>query len=98
MAYVTDTELSWLRLAREWRGFSQKELARRARTKQAQVSRFESGRSEPTLAVARRLADALGVDVNLLFPTNGTDPRDFLGTYFEPSSNGQKKRRRKTQP
>ncbi|MFC1403019.1 MULTISPECIES: helix-turn-helix domain-containing protein [Streptacidiphilus] len=46
-------------------GLSQAELAARAGTGQAFVSRVESGRTTPTLPVLQRLAAALDCDVVL---------------------------------
>jgi transcriptional regulator with XRE-family HTH domain len=87
-------ELTWMKLARLYRGMSQSELAEKAGLKQAQVSRLESGTREPRLQTARKLAEALGVDVDLLFPSD--DPstaRDFLSTRFEASPNGRRRKR-----
>ncbi|HVA21555.1 MAG TPA: helix-turn-helix transcriptional regulator [Candidatus Micrarchaeia archaeon] len=47
-----------LRLARARAGVSQRELARRARTSSATLSRYESGRLEPTVATFNRLLAA----------------------------------------
>jgi transcriptional regulator with XRE-family HTH domain len=44
-----------LRLERRW---SQKELAKRAGTKQANISRLENGLSNPSLNVLQKIADA----------------------------------------
>lgn len=41
-------------------GLSQKELAERMGTAQANISRFESGNSNPSLAFLQRMADSLG--------------------------------------
>jgi len=62
---------------REARGWSQAELARRARVRQALLSELESGRKEDTTgSVLRRLARALYISVDYLLSTyNGTvDP------------------------
>ncbi|MFE0044535.1 helix-turn-helix domain-containing protein [Streptomyces albireticuli] len=48
-------------------GMSQAELAARAGTGQAFVSRVESGKIIPTLPVLQRLATALECDVSLDF-------------------------------
>lgn len=50
-----------LRDARRAAGLSQVQAARRTRISQGQWSEFETGASEPTLAVLRRMARALGV-------------------------------------
>ncbi len=52
--------------AREGRGWSQEELARRAlggRGNQAQISRYESGHNTPSLNTLSRLAIALSLPV-----------------------------------
>ena len=52
-----------IRRLREEAGLSQAEMAERAGTTQDRVSRIERGRTEPTLAMLRRLASALGTCV-----------------------------------
>lgn len=49
-----------LRLAREEKGWSQAELAKRSGIKQANISRIESGRHSVTLGTAARLAAVFG--------------------------------------
>ena len=66
-----------LKALREARGWSQHELAQRARVRQALVSELESGKKEDTTgSVFRRLARALHVSVDYLVGMyNGTvDP------------------------
>ncbi len=48
------------RLEKEW---TQNELARRAGTKQANISKLESGLSNPTYEFLKKVADALEVDL-----------------------------------
>ena len=50
-----------IRRARRNCGFSQRDLARRARVSQATVARAESGTLTPTLDVLQRLLDAAGL-------------------------------------
>ncbi len=54
-----------IRTRRNALGLSQAELAARASTGQAFVSRVESGRSTPTIPVLERLAAALDCEVVL---------------------------------
>ena len=49
-----------LRRAREEAGLSQSELAARARTSQATISVYESGRKQPSVATLGRLLAATG--------------------------------------
>lgn len=51
-----------LRLENQW---SQSELARRAGTKQSNISRIESGLANPTLKFIQKLAKALGAEVEI---------------------------------
>jgi transcriptional regulator with XRE-family HTH domain len=58
---------SAIRTVRLLSGLSQAELAHRAGLRRETVSRVERGAS-PQLRTARALAEALGLDVELLFP------------------------------
>ena len=60
--------LSALRYARLVRGLSQRELEQRAGVPPTQLSHFETGRRRPDPVTQYRLADALDVDVRVLFP------------------------------
>jgi transcriptional regulator with XRE-family HTH domain len=51
--------------ARLRRGWSQADLAERAGTKQANISRIESGLANPTLKFLQKLADALDIELVL---------------------------------
>jgi ribosome-binding protein aMBF1 (putative translation factor) len=46
-------------------GLTQKELAKRMGTKQAAISRFESGNYNPTLSFLKKLTKALGVKLEV---------------------------------
>ncbi len=52
---------------REFRGLSQKELARLSRAGKSQVSKYESGRGLPQLPCLERLLDALEVPQDVFF-------------------------------
>jgi len=49
------------------RGWSQSELARRAGTKQSNISKLEAGLSNPTYEFLKKVADALEVDLIISF-------------------------------
>lgn len=51
---------------REALGLSMRELARRADVSHTQISRIEADESAPTLPLAGRIADALGVSIDEL--------------------------------
>lgn len=51
--------------ARNKKGMTQAEIARRAGTTQSAVARFESGRTNPTLDFASRLSRAVGVKLEI---------------------------------
>jgi transcriptional regulator with XRE-family HTH domain len=59
-----------LRAARELRGYTQKELATRAGLSASYLATLERGDNEPTLPKARRLAAALDVTVDELWPNH----------------------------
>jgi ribosome-binding protein aMBF1 (putative translation factor) len=46
-------------------GLTQKELAKRMGTKQTAISRFESGKYNPTLSFLKKLTKALGVKLEV---------------------------------
>lgn len=65
--------LCQLRMARGW---SQKDLARRAHVRQALLSELESGKKQDTTGqVLARLANALHVGVDYLLGRYGDEPR-----------------------
>lgn len=51
--------------ARIKRGMTQKELARRLKTKQSVISRVETVKTTPTLSFLKRVADALGISLKV---------------------------------
>ena len=58
-----------MRRHRELVRLSQEDLADRAELDRTYVSGIERGRRNPTLKVLQRLADALGVDLDVIFAT-----------------------------
>jgi len=53
-------------LARTEQGITQAELAKRAGTKQSNISRFESGNYNPSLEFVRKLAHVLGKELHII--------------------------------
>jgi transcriptional regulator with XRE-family HTH domain len=53
---------------REHRGYSVRELARRARVGYVTIVRIENGHMSPTVTMLEKLAKALGIDVRDFFP------------------------------
>lgn len=68
-----------LREARLGAGLSQAELARRARTSQSAVARYERGVSTPSLATLERLLRACGRPLRLTIPRLTRSPRGTAG-------------------
>ena len=58
-----------LRHWRERRGYSVRELARRAGVGYVTIVRIENGHLSPTVAMLEKLAGALGIEVRQFFPT-----------------------------
>jgi transcriptional regulator with XRE-family HTH domain len=56
-----------LKKAREAKGLSQKELAGMIDMAQAQYSRIESGKTDPSFSVVAKLSKALGMNLSELF-------------------------------
>ena len=52
--------------ARTRKGFSQAESAKRIGTKQSAISRFESGRYNPTVEFVQKLSEALGLTFSIV--------------------------------
>lgn len=53
--------------ARIKKKMTQAALAKKAQTDQASISRLESGSSKPSLALLRKIADALGANLMIKF-------------------------------
>jgi transcriptional regulator with XRE-family HTH domain len=66
-----------LRTAREKRGFSQSQLAEKARLPASSISHFESGARKPSFDNLRRLANALSVSTDYLL--GRVDQMDTVG-------------------
>jgi len=56
-----------IRACRKLKGLSQKEVAMTTGINQAQYSRVESGKVEPTISSLERIAEALGVSLSEFF-------------------------------
>jgi transcriptional regulator with XRE-family HTH domain len=69
-----------IRRARAEAGLTQAELARRTGTTQSAVSRLESGRLIPTLAVLERVANATGSTIRVAVGPGATTPAPPAGT------------------
>jgi len=54
-----------IRLARQQKGLSQRELARRAKTSQAAIAAYEAGRRSPSLDTLARIVRAAGSDLRI---------------------------------
>jgi ribosome-binding protein aMBF1 (putative translation factor) len=63
---LADGESGTFRSLRLRRGLSQADLAKRIGTQQSNIARIEAGREDPTMARARKIADALGVTLDEL--------------------------------
>src|SRR5437870_1948184 len=69
---------------RKQKGLTQQALAGRVGVHVIQMSRYESGTSQPTLDVIRRLAIALSVSADeLIFDDEEREPADDLRYQFE---------------
>lgn len=62
-----------LRAARVLRGISQSELAALAGVDAKAISQFETGKRELRTDIARKLCEALGVDVRYTLRDDGTE-------------------------
>jgi transcriptional regulator with XRE-family HTH domain len=75
-------EILRLRIDKDW---SQSELAKRAGTKQANISRLESGLSNPSINFLQKVAKALDAEISirfqepLFFAVNNSTQADFHG-------------------
>jgi transcriptional regulator with XRE-family HTH domain len=78
-----------IRSARLHAGLSLRELARRARTSHATLSRYEDGTIEPSMSVVERVVDACGLEMRVLLTEPGLEDREvaasLLGQAAEPA-------------
>lgn len=66
-----------LRLAREKRGFSQRQLSRMLGIGESQINKFENGGGEPSLRTLYLIAEALGVTTDYLVGRSD-DPAGYM--------------------
>jgi transcriptional regulator with XRE-family HTH domain len=64
-----------LRAVRLERGYSVRELARRANVSYPTITRIETGVISPTVTMLEKLAKALKIHVTAFFPSPPTRPR-----------------------
>lgn len=86
---ATRVPLAALRLAR---GLSQTQLAVHVDTSQSRISRIEGGREEFSMSMGKRLASALGIDMNTLADahTATTEHRQLVAVAVEGKIDGKK--------
>lgn len=79
---------------RKERGFTQQQMADQIGMHVSQLKRYESGASQPTIEVFRRIALALNVSANmLLFEPEERGPDEHLKLQFEAVSKFDEKER-----
>ena len=64
---MTNSSASLIRRARIQAGLSQSELARRARTSQPAIARYQGGHADPVLGTLKRLVEACGFELQVDF-------------------------------
>ena len=64
-----------IREIRKARGLTQKELGEKAGIAEPTIRRYELGKLNPKIETVKKIADALGVDMNCLLYTSPS-PRD----------------------
>lgn len=74
-----DGYISWLRVARQLRGMTQKQLAEQTGLTNVAISNLETrAETNPRRTTKRLLSGALGFTESDLFPTNGHSPSRAL--------------------
>jgi transcriptional regulator with XRE-family HTH domain len=71
-----------IRSARLHAGLSLREVARRAKTSHATLSRYEDGTIEPSLAVVERVVEACGLEMRVLLTEPEVDDRDLAASFL----------------
>ena len=71
-----------IRSARLHAGLSLREVARRAKTSHATLSRYEDGTIEPSLAVVERVVEACGLEMRVLLTEPMVDDRDLAASFL----------------
>lgn len=75
--------LTWLRVVRELRGMTQTDLAEASGVSKVALSKLENGHRQPQWGTVRRLAKALDVEPDQLFPDDDEPtPADVLADYL----------------
>lgn len=70
------------------KGWSQSELARRVGTKQANISKIESGLANPTIRFIQKVADALNMELVIQFRKKAPEPMSVTDELLTAPSDG----------
>lgn len=71
-----------IRGARLHAGLSLRELARRAKTSHATLSRYEDGTIQPSLAVVERIVEACGLQLRVHLAEPDPEDRDLAASFL----------------
>jgi transcriptional regulator with XRE-family HTH domain len=71
-----------IKSARLHAGLSLRELARRARTSHATLSRYEDGSIEPSFAVVERIVQACGLELRIQLAPPDREERDLAASFL----------------
>lgn len=72
-----------IRSARLHAGLSMRELARRAKTSHATLSRYEDGTVQPSLAVVQRIVGACGLEMRIHLEAPDQSDHDLAASFLE---------------